>query len=50
MDIEHDRAFANGDINTVVIRCVVETRDVAHINALHARLKKEGFEVSFKEN
>ena len=50
VDITHDRAFANGDISTVVIRCVVETRDAEHINALHARLKKEGFEVSFKEN
>lgn len=50
VDITHDRAFANGDISTVVIRCVVETRDADHINALHTRLKKEGFEVSFKEN
>ncbi len=49
VDISHDRAFAHGDITTVVIRCVVETRDADHINSLHARLKKEGFEVSFKE-
>ena len=49
VDISHDRAFASGDITTVVIRCVVETRDADHINSLHARLKKEGFEVSFKE-
>lgn len=49
VDIAHDRAFSNGDISTVVIRCVVETRDASHINALHERLKKEGFEVSFKE-
>jgi threonine dehydratase len=48
-DIAHDRAFGNGDISTVVIRCVVETRDVSHINTLHERLKQEGFEVSFKE-
>lgn len=49
IDIAHDRAFGNGDISTVVIRCVVETRDVQHINTLQERLKKEGFEVSFKE-
>jgi threonine dehydratase len=50
IDITHDRAFTNGDIHTVVIRCVIETRDAQHINSVHARLKKEGFEVSFKEN
>ena len=49
MDVEHDRAFSDGDISTVVIRCVVETRNGEHIAALHARLKREGFEVSFKE-
>lgn len=49
VDIAHDRAFASGDITMVVIRCVVETRDADHINSLHERLKKEGFEVSFKE-
>ncbi len=48
IDIAHDRAFANGDISTVVIRCVVETRDGNHIRALQERLEKEGFEVSFK--
>jgi len=45
IDIEHDRAFGNGDISTVVVRCVVETRDAQHIASLHQRLHKEGFEV-----
>ena len=49
VDIEHDRAFANGDITTVAVHCVVETRDAGHINSLHERLQREGFEVSFRE-
>lgn len=47
VDIAHDRAFASGDISTVVVRCVVETRDFTHIRALKERLVKEGFEVAF---
>ncbi|MDB6124940.1 MAG: threonine dehydratase [Pedosphaera sp.] len=50
IDIAHDRAFGDGDISTVVVRCVVETRDANHIKALHERLEKEGFEVSFPED
>jgi threonine dehydratase len=49
VDIAHDRAFTEGDINSVVIHCVVETRDAEHIKALLGRLKKEGFEVSSVE-
>jgi threonine dehydratase len=49
VDIAHDRAFGEGDISTVVVRCVVETRDASHIKVLHERLEKEGFEVSFPE-
>jgi threonine dehydratase len=43
IDITHDRAFAEADINTVTVHCIVETRDAAHIETLCARLKKEGF-------
>jgi threonine dehydratase len=45
MDIAHDRAFAEDDIKTVTVHCVVETRDAEHIRALHARLDGEGFKV-----
>jgi len=43
VDISHDRAFASDDITKVTVHCVVETRDVEHINALHERLQREGF-------
>ena len=43
MEIDHDRAFASDDITTVVVHCVIETRDHSHIAALKARLHKEGF-------
>jgi len=46
IDIDHDRAFAAEDINTVTVHCVVETRDAEHIQAVKDRLNKEGFEVS----
>jgi threonine dehydratase len=46
IDIAHDRAFASGDINTVTVHCVVETRDTQHIAALRGRLNKEGFQVA----
>jgi len=45
LDIAHDRAFAEHDISTVTVHCVVETRDTAHIAALRARLNEEGFYV-----
>jgi threonine dehydratase len=47
IDIAHDRAFAKGDISTVTINCIVETRDFEHIKSLHQRLNKEGFESTF---
>src|ERR1700722_20423162 len=47
VDIAHDRAFAKGDIGTVTINCIVETRDFDHIKSLQQRLIREGFEVSF---
>ena len=42
IDIAHDRAFAKGDISTVTINCIVETRDFEHIKSLHQRLKRKG--------
>ncbi|HEX7860785.1 MAG TPA: threonine ammonia-lyase [Verrucomicrobiae bacterium] len=43
MEIDHDRAFASDDITTVMVHCVIETRDESHITALKERLTKEGF-------
>jgi threonine dehydratase len=45
IDISHDRAFADDDITTVAVHCVVETRDADHISALRDRLIREGFRV-----
>lgn len=45
IDITHDRAFADDDITTVAVHCVVETRDAEHIAALRSRLASEGFAV-----
>lgn len=46
IDITHDRAFADEDVSTVAVHCVVETRDAVHIATLRARLEKEGFPLS----
>ncbi len=43
IEINHDRAFASDDITTVLVHCVIETRDRAHITAIRARLAREGF-------
>lgn len=43
VDIAHDRAFASDDITTVIVHCIVETRDPGHIAALRGRLAEEGF-------
>ena len=43
IEINHDRAFASDDITTVVVHCVIETRDAEHISILRNRLAKEGF-------
>ncbi len=48
-DIAHDRAFAGEDLNTVVVHCVLETRDADHINEVRDRLEREGFEVNFRD-
>jgi threonine dehydratase len=45
IDIAHDRAFADDDITTVAVHCVVETRDADHIDALRRRLEREGFRI-----
>jgi threonine dehydratase len=48
-DIAHDRAFSGPDMSAVHVVCTVETRDPAHIAALHRLLKKEGFPLVVKE-
>ncbi len=45
VDISHDRAFADDDITTVTVHCVVETRDAEHIASLRNRLGSEGFQL-----
>lgn len=44
-DIAHDRAFSGSDVSAVNAVCTVETRDRAHISALHRALKKSGFKL-----
>lgn len=48
-EITHDRAFAGDDLAHVIVHCVVETRDAAHMRALRARLEAEGIEVHFPD-
>ncbi len=45
-DIEHDRAFSGPDVSAVNAVCTVETRDHAHIRALHRALRRHGFPVA----
>jgi len=45
LDIAHDRAFADDDISTVNVHCIVETRDAEQIVTLRSRLNREGFHV-----
>jgi threonine dehydratase len=44
-DIEHDRAFSGPDVHAVNAVCTVETRDQAHVRALHRALRTAGFPV-----
>lgn len=44
-DIAHDRMFSGPDVSAVHALCTVNTRDKAHIRALHRALKKSGFPV-----
>ena len=46
LEIHHDRAFASDDITTVIVHCVVETRDADHIADIRQRLDRERFQVS----
>jgi threonine dehydratase len=46
LEITHDRAFAGGDITTVSVHCIVETRDAGHITAVRERLRHEGFSIT----
>ena len=42
-DIVHERAFSEADVFAVSAVCTVETRDHAHVAALHRALRKAGF-------
>jgi len=48
-DIAHDRAFSGPDVSAVHAVCTVETRDRAHIAALHRALKKHGFPIVMRK-
>ncbi|MBL9209027.1 MAG: threonine ammonia-lyase [Opitutaceae bacterium] len=48
-DIVHDRAFGGPDVFAVHAICTVETRDHAHVAALHRALRKHGFPPSVAE-
>lgn len=41
-DIAHDRPFSGPDVSAVNAVCTVETRDKAHVRALHTALRKAG--------
>ena len=41
-EISHERAFAGPDVSEVHVLCIVETRDRAHIKALHDVLQSNG--------
>ncbi|MDP1580567.1 MAG: threonine ammonia-lyase [Candidatus Didemnitutus sp.] len=42
-EVTHDRAFSGPDVHAVNAVCTIETRDHAHIRALHRALRKAGF-------
>lgn len=44
-DIAHDRMFSGPDVSAVHAVCTVDTKDHAHIRALHHALHKAGFPV-----
>lgn len=46
-DISHDRIFAGGDMSSVNVHCVVETRDREHICSLKKALTAAGFPSTF---
>lgn len=43
-EISHDRNFGPADVGRVSIACVLETRDVEHIEQVHEALRKAGIE------
>ncbi|MBS0659513.1 MAG: threonine ammonia-lyase [Verrucomicrobia bacterium] len=43
--IEHERAFAGGDVYAVRVLCTVETRGRDHLTDIFARLQREGIRV-----
>jgi threonine dehydratase len=43
--IVHERAFTTPDVSRVQVRCVVETRNAAHVATLRDRLNELGMEV-----
>lgn len=47
VDVTHDRVFGGDEISNVSVLCTVETRDHAHVEALRARLDREGFATTF---
>jgi len=47
-DIVHERAFSGPDVFAVHAICTVETRDHAHVAALHRALRKHGFPVTVR--
>jgi threonine dehydratase len=44
--VGHDRTFGPADVGRVSIRCTLETRDFAHVEQVHAALRKAGIEFS----
>jgi threonine dehydratase len=44
-DIVHDRIFSGPDVSVVHAVCTVETRNRAHVAALHRALTKKGFRI-----
>lgn len=44
-EIDHDRNFAGADIATVYVNCVLETRDIAHIDEIEKALRAAGVSV-----
>ena len=47
-EIVHERAFSGPDVFAVHAICTVETRDHAHVAALHRALRKHGFPISVR--
>lgn len=45
-EVYHDRSFGPADVGSVAIVCVMETRDRAHIEQVHAALREAGIQVT----